>query len=205
MAGKVRIFGLVCGLLAPALAQAFETREFLAEKLEELSLPLPTPSHVVVCHGFACRYHTEIGLGSADQARLTQLLAHGRANPSAERLAIAQAIAWFEKRFGAEAGTSHAIARSNRRWPLGDPGQFDCIDTSTNTMELFLLLDELHLLHHHRLAMPVSRHLFVDGEPHTTAVLAEVHSGQRWAFDPWTHNNGELPDVLPVDVWLELD
>ncbi|MGZ5853785.1 MAG: hypothetical protein ACXWJ0_06550, partial [Xanthobacteraceae bacterium] len=76
---------------------------------------------------------------------------------------------------------------------------------STNTMELFLLLDEMHLLHHHRLALPVSRHLFVDGEPHTTAVLAEINGGQRWAFDPWTHNNGELPDVLPVDVWLALD
>jgi hypothetical protein len=141
---------------------------------------------LVVCHGFGCRYHTEIGLSHADHVRLTEILTKGRGSPAAERKSNAYALAWFEMRIGPEAGTTHAIARSNRRWPTGDPSQFDCIDTSENTMALFMVLDQLHLLHHHTLALPVSRHLFIDGEPHTTAVLTETKSDQAWAFDPWT-------------------
>ncbi len=205
MTARIAALGLVCGLaLLPPAASAFDVHELIAEKFEELSLPIPTPTKLVVCHGFACRYHTEIDLTRVDHTRLAHLMAPGRASPAAERKALAQAIAWFERRIGPEAGTSHAIARSNRLYPTGDPAQFDCIDTSTNTMALFVVLDRLHLLQHHDLALPVSRHLFIDGEPHTTAVLVESATGETWAFDPWTHNNGETPDVMPVKVWMTL-
>ena len=171
-----------------------------------MSLPVPTPARLVVCHGFGCRSHTEIGLGKADNTRLAQLMLPGRTSPASERKSIAQAVAWFERRVGPEAGTAKAVGRPNLKFPGGDPGQFDCVDTSTNTTALFYVMDTLHLFYHHHLALPVSRHFLLDGAgPHITAVLTENLTGQRWAFDPWTHNNGELPDVLPVESWISQD
>jgi hypothetical protein len=197
---------LVCGLFASSAgAQGLDTHSLLVEKFEEQSLPLPSPARLVVCHGFGCRYRTEIGLGKADFVRLAQVMSPGRASPAAERKAVAQAVVWFERRIAPEAGTAKAVARPNGKYPNGDPGQFDCVDTSTNMTSLFYVLETLRLFHHHKVSLPVSRHFIIDGMPHITAVLAEVKTGQRWAIDPWTHNNGELPDVLPVESWVSQD
>ena len=195
---------LFCGFLAsPAGAQGFDVHGLLIDKFYELSLPVPTPARVVVCHGFGCRIHTEVGLGPGDDARLTQILASGRGSAAAERKAIAQAMAWYERRVAFEAGTAKAVARPNARYPGGDPGQMDCVDTTANTMALFFVLETLHLLRHHSLALPVSRHILIDGAPHSTAVLRDIKSGERWAFDPWTRNNGELPEVMTLAKWLD--
>jgi hypothetical protein len=32
-------------------------------------------------------------------------------------------------------------------------------------------------------------------------VIEEKLSGKRWTVDPWTHDNGQLPDVWPVERW----
>jgi hypothetical protein len=189
---------------APAQAQ-FDVHGLYIDKFYELSLPIPTPARVVICHGFDCRARTEIGLGPADHARLAGILAQGRASPAAERKAIALAVAWFERRVAPEAGTTKAIGRPNSRYPGGNPGQMDCVDTTANTMTLFYVLETLHLFRHHSLALPVSRHVFVDGVPHSTAVLRDIKTGERWAFDPWTRNNGELPDVMPLASWIMRD
>lgn len=85
----------------------------------DLSLKLPTTAAVIVCHGFGCTHRTEIGLGSADRARLTTLLAAGRASAEAERRAVATAVAWFDRRVGPEAGTTRRIARAG----VSKPGQ----------------------------------------------------------------------------------
>jgi len=102
---------------------------------------------------------------------------------------------------GPAAGTKHrvALARSQN----GDPGEMDCIDLSSNNTGLFLILDQLHLLHHHRVDHPSSRGILVDGRlPHTTAVLSENRGGRKWAVDNWTHKYGETPDVRPLEQWL---
>ena len=65
------------------LARAQESA--IVQAYAELSLTLPTPSLVVVCHGFGCQQRTAIGLGAADRAKLVELLAPGRASAEAER------------------------------------------------------------------------------------------------------------------------
>jgi hypothetical protein len=32
-------------------------------------------------------------------------------------------------------------------------------------------------------------------------VVRERKSGQKWVVDGWTHSNGELPDVMPLETW----
>ena len=175
--------------------------EMFAEIYAELSLPMPTTSLIVACHGFGCRQRTEIALTPADRKQLASLLAAGKPSPVSERRAIANAVQWFDRRIGPVAGTTKRVARAAAA-ESSDPGQMDCIDTSANNTTLFVVLTQLKLLHHHRPELPVSRGLVIDVRlPHTTAVLSEVKSGQRWAVDNWTHAYGELPDVMPLEQW----
>jgi hypothetical protein len=173
----------------------------IAKRFEDMSLPTPTPSSVIVCHGFGCRFRTPVALSSADHAKLAQFLAAGRASAEAERKAVAQAVAWFERRVAPEAGTASAKAYATGVFDA-KPSQFDCIDSATNTTTTLLVLSELGLLKHHRLIAPVSRSPLLGlGVIHTTAVLVELQGGREWAIDSWVRNDGEPPDVLPLKQW----
>jgi hypothetical protein len=195
--------------LGPALAAAMtgttaftataEIDSTIVRRFETLSLSVPTTAGVIICHGFGCKFRTQIGLSRADYAHFSQLMSLGRASAEAERRAVAQTIAWFEKRVAPEAGTAKARAKATI---VGDSGQFDCVDASTNTTSLLLVLQQLGLLTHHRVQAPVSRGLGFH-TIHTTAVLRDVHSQVDWVFDPWTRNNGELPEVMPLAKWLD--
>jgi len=168
----------------------------------EVSLKLPTIALVTVCHGFGCTYRTEIGLGSGDRAKLSALLATGRASAPVERRAIATAVAWFDRRIGPQAGTTGRIARAGFLTRTG-PGQMDCIDTSRNVTSLLLILDQLRLMKHHQVNGPVARGFLLDGRAlHATAVLHETRSGKKWAVDNWTRSYGERPDVVPMERWM---
>ncbi len=170
--------------------------------LAEWSVPVPQPDGIIVCHGYGCQVRTEVGLSNADQTHLASLMARGRTSAAAERRAIAAAVAWFDRRVGPEAGTTGRIARAGIA-TASDPRQMDCIDLSLNNTGLFLILEELHLLHHHLVARPVGRGALIDGRlPHATAVLRDSHDGREWAFDSWTHRFGEQPDVKPLAAWL---
>jgi hypothetical protein len=173
----------------------------VAERFASFSLPTPTPTSVVVCHGFGCRFRTPIALSAADDAKLSQFLNTGHASAEAERKGVAQAVAWFERRVASEAGTARAKAYATGPFEA-KPSQFDCIDASTNTTTALLVLSELGLLKFHRLVAPVSRNPFLGlGVIHTTAVLVELQGGREWAIDSWVRNNGEPPDVLPLKTW----
>src|SRR5262249_49609380 len=132
---------------------------------------------------------------------LAQLMASGRKSPLAERSALATTLAWFDRRFGPVAGTMRHVARAGPS-QSGDPHQLDCIDTSRNTTSLFVVLEDLNLLKHHRIAGPESRGFVLAGKTiHTTAVLAERISGKKGAVDPWTRAYGELPEIMPLENW----
>jgi hypothetical protein len=182
-------------------AHAASVDALISKRFEDMSLPTPSPTSVVVCHGFGCRFRTMIGLSAGDRAKLTQIMASGHASAEAERKAVAQAVAWFERRVAPEAGTATAKAYATG---LVDakPSQFDCIDSSTNTTATLLVLTELDLFRYHRLIAPVSRSPFLGlGVIHTTAVLVEINGGKEWAIDSWVRNDGQEPDVLPLKTW----
>jgi len=168
------------------------------------SLMPPSTATLVVCHVFGCRDRTEVAFSTSDRARMMQILRSGQSSAAAERMAIAAAVAWFDRRVGPETGTVHHIARAGMG-DVSDPrSQFDCIDTSRNTTSLLLLLDELHLLKHHRVEQPAGRGALIDGRlPHATAVVAELDTQKEWAIDARTHAAGERPDVIPLERWMQ--
>ncbi len=190
------VLGVLCASLTDASALTIE------EAYASVSLSPPTTRLVVVCHDFGCAQRTPVGLSKGDLATLSSLLAPGRASAEAERRAIAAAGAWFDRRIGPAAGTTHRIARANGLG--GQVGQMDCIDTSRNSTSLLLILEQLHLLHHHKVEGPEARGFLLDGRgPHATAVLTDIHTGKQWAVDSWTHKYGEKPDVIPLEVWKQ--
>jgi len=199
---RCTVFGLVLGALCAAQSDAFAIS--ISEAYTSVSLSPPSPRLVIVCHDFGCQQRTPIGLGPGDLATLASLLAPGRASAEAERRAVAAAEAWFDRRVGPEAGTTHRVARATGLGGQGTKGQMDCIDTSRNSTSLLLILEQLHLLHHHKVEGPEARGFFLDGRgPHATAVLTDIHTGKQWAVDSWTHKYGEQPDVMPLDVWKQ--
>ena len=194
--------GLAAIICGPS-AYAYEVDSAVQAAYGGLSLTLPSPAGMTVCHGFGCRARTEIAFSAADRTRLAHIMRAGQASAAAERRAIAEAVAWLDRRVGPETGTQHHVARGGLYQMSNAESQFDCVDASTNSTSLLLVLDELHLLKHHRVEQTVSRGFLLDGRwPHATAVIAELPSQKEWAVDSWTHPAGELPDIMPLEQWL---
>lgn len=190
-------------LIVPQAELAFASDADAAAYLQKYDVPAPTTSQVVVCHGFGCKYRTAVALGSNDLARLRAILGSGRGSASSEINAIANAVAWFERRIGPVTGT-------NRRTPRAGPdeaglkSEADCIDESVNTTVLLLLASRLELLRYHEVTGPESRGYLLDMRyPHATAVVENTKTGIRWAIDPWTKRNGQRPDTLPIEKWMQ--
>jgi hypothetical protein len=199
MAWRKALILAVAGLCATAGSGSAVT---LTEAYASVSLSPPSAQLVVICHDFGCRQRTPVELGAGDIATLTSLLARGRASAEAERRAIAAAEAWFDRRVGPAAGTTHRVARATGLGGRSAVGQMDCIDTSRNSTSLLLVLEQLHLLHHHKVEGVEARGMLIDGlGPHATAVVTDIHTGKQWAVDSWTHKYGEKPDIMPLDVW----
>ena len=199
---RYTFFMCVVGALGASLGHASALT--IDQAYTSVSLSPPTPRMVVVCHDFGCAGRTPVGLSAGDLATLSSLMAPGRASAEAERRAIAAAAAWFDRRVGPAAGTTHRVAHATALHGESSVGQMDCIDTSRNSTSLLLILEQLHLLHHHKVEGPEARGFLLDGRgPHATAVLTDLHTGKQWAVDSWTHKYGEKPDVLPLDVWKQ--
>jgi len=202
LVSRYTMFMCAVGALVASLSGASALT--LNEAYASVSLLLPTTRLVVVCHDFGCAQRTPVALSSGDLSTLASLLAPGRASAEAERRAIAAAGAWFDRRVGPAAGTTRRVARATGFGGQGTVGQMDCIDTSRNSTSLLLILEQLHLLRHHKVEAPEARGYLLDGRgPHATAVLTDIHTGQKWAVDSWTRKYGEKPDILPLDVWMK--
>jgi hypothetical protein len=190
-------FGLLIAVAVVSMAQTpveFAVSE-IARQFAAASLPNPTINRVVICHGFACKFRTVIAFGPNDHAELRKIMTKVT-SPQAERVAVARAVAWYEKRIAPEAGTAGAKARSTES---GDPSQIDCVESSLNTTSALLMLQRLGLLRYHRV---VSRMLLDFAHfVHSTAVLTDLKTDQKWAVDTWVRNSGELPDVRPLADW----
>jgi hypothetical protein len=204
MRGRLRIAVVAALFALSASAQAADAVDpDVAAVLRNWSLPVPTPNRIVVCHGYNCLFRTEITLTGADHARFAAFLAAGAGSPQAERKQLGHLEAWYEKRVAPIAGTASAKARAGGGFHIGGTrGQFDCVDTTANTTSLLVVLSQLKLLRHHKVSTPISR-LLTGGGPHFTATIQEIRGGAKWTVDPWPHDNGQYPDIIAAERWLD--
>ena len=198
MRSRILIGALLLLSAAPAGAGSGDLDFGIAVVLERLSLPVPDPARPIVCHGFGCAYQTPIVLRPGDLARIKALFASVE-DAIDERRALAATMAWFEKRVAPEAGTAKSKARAGLG-SAGDPSQFDCLDKTSNTIEVLSVVARLGLLRYHVIDAPESRG-GIGSLPHTTAVMRERANGQKWVIDGWTHKNGEYPDIMKLERW----
>ena len=118
---------------------------------------------------------------------------------SNERAAIAMTVGNMENVVGQRTGTH--LDRGGNFTGFGQPGQMDCIDESTNTTTYMNMMAENNLLQHHSVMDRSTSFGFFAGAPHTTAVIGENSSGQRFAVDSWFYDNGQPPAILDIQTW----
>jgi hypothetical protein len=162
---------------------------------------MPTADGFTVCYSFGCQRRMELDLTDADRRTVAKLFVHAK-SAKAERDAVAHAVAWFDRRVGPVIGTNHRVANADIR-TLDAAHNFDCIDTSTNTTSLLLVLADWGLLHFHTVGYPRYRGNILIGQlSHNTAVLIERTSGHGWSVDMWTTHYGEPAEIMPIERWM---
>jgi hypothetical protein len=154
---------------------------------------------VEVCQNFACKQQQTVALSPQAIQSLRQIFIPAPSTAADERGRIRQTIAKLEQIIGARVGTSQDIGKNydpNRDYP----GQLDCIAESTNTTRYLELLTRLELLQWHQLQPRHYRSRYlIDG--HWTAVIEESASQQQYAVDSWYWDNGEPPEIQPLEDW----
>jgi hypothetical protein len=194
---------VAAGLLAgTARAPAIQISPELEQMYAAVSATPPTSDQMMVCYGFVCRLRTFLYFTAADRKALTAIMAEGRASPEAERKAVQKAVVWFDRRMGPILGTTARVARADFRH-RDDNHNFDCFDTTRNTVSLLLVLQDWKLFRHHTVGRPRFRgNILVGQTPHNTAVLTERTGGRDWVVDMWPKSYGQLPDVMTVEQWM---
>jgi hypothetical protein len=185
------VAGLALLCAGPTQADVFVRSDIITD---------PAPGQFSVCHGFSCAHVTQVSLNDAQWFAITSIFEKAASSPEEEREQIAGAIAKFETVVGVLAGTFGDLGENAVRG-LDLSGQMDCIDESTNTTTYLRLLAKAGYLRWHRVEDRVTRGWFLFGWPHTTAVVSERQSGQRWAIDSWFFANGHPPAIAPLQVW----
>ena len=183
-------------------ARAIEMSGEIAELYTTVAVAPPTAFDMSVCYGFVCRLRTVLAFSPADRAALTGILAKGTASPDAERKAVQQAVIWFDRRMGPVIGTSKRVKLADFRTGA-DAQNFDCWDTTRNTVSLLLVLQEWKLLRHHRVGNPKYRgNIWVGQTPHNTATLIDNQTKVAWVVDMWPTGYAEPPDVMTLERWM---
>lgn len=180
---------LVIPLNTMVLADTF-TRDDLITK--------PAPSGFTICYHGSCQDMTEVHL-SAEQWHSIRLNFENNNNPEQERENIRRAIARMETMVGEVTGTDVDKAKTFAH--LGEEGQLDCIDESTNTTFYLTMMLNDGLIRWHNIEDRETRGYFLFGWPHTTAVISDKQSRQKYAVDSWFLDNGERPYILPLQKW----
>lgn len=187
-----RLFcSLLCLLPVAVCADATVVTRVLRQEL--------APEHFDHCQGGGCYKVMTVELADEEWARVREIFVTPAADAEEERQNIAWAIGLMERIVGPKTGTE-----TDRAGTFGNsdfPGQLDCNDESTNSTNYMRMLSAQGLLQYHEILDTKTRGFFLNGWPHTTAVIREIESGRNFAVDSWFHDNGVPPEILPLEVW----
>ena len=160
-------------------------------------------SAVPVCFHHGCESVKRVSLTDEHWSRLIRHFTPAAESAADEREQIRRAIAEMEQITGELAGTSGDIAGDLASFGTLEP-QMDCIDESSNTTTYLTLFEQSQLLRWHTVEPRATRgYLFVGGWPHYTALVRDEQTGDQWVIDSWFRDNGELPDVVSLDIWKD--
>jgi hypothetical protein len=159
----------------------------------------PSLNQFEVCQGGGCAQINQLSISALEWESVVQLFKIKAANSAEERLQIGQAIGLFEQIVGAKNGTlgDRAGTFDNSDYK----GQLDCNDEAINTTTYMRLLKANGLMPLHEIEDTRTRNFFFTGWPHTTAVIRDVKTGERFAVDSWFYDNGHAATIVPFATW----
>lgn len=192
---------LMAALAAGLLAGCAGGRDVpIAQRIRSLHTEMPpTPAGFILCAGHGCRERHMIHLTPAEWDRIRARFDPAPPDPAAERAAIARAVAALEALSGAQSGTSADKAGTYAH--MFAAHQLDCADETVNVTTYLRMMAADGLLVWHRPAGRVHRGRFIDSLPHMAPTIIDRRTGTAWVVDAWYHDNGEPPEIVPVDVW----
>ncbi len=196
----VRTIGLLVLLGLSACDPAQRPVDSIAEIRSRFSLPEAQPSAFLVCHGHGCQTRTAVSLAATQWEQVRTLMLPPAPDAVTERQRIAQATALLETLVAPQAGTGGDVGGTFSGLGRGK-GQLDCEDEAINTTQYLVMMHRDGLLRFHT---PVGRRWrgnFLNGWPHTTAIVVENASGREWAIDSWFEDNGRPAHVVAADIW----
>jgi len=164
---------------------------------DDLILP-PSPDRFTICYHGSCDEIAEVNL-STDQWLSIRSIFSDNNNARQERENIGRAVARMETIVGKITGTH--VDKAGVFAHLGEEGQLDCIDESTNTSFYIIMMINDGLIRWHTIEDRETRGYFLFGWPHTTAVIRDTQSAQKYAVDSWFLDNGYPPYILPLEQW----
>lgn len=160
--------------------------------------------HFNICWGGGCETVSLVSISAAEWQPVANIFTESPGSFIAdaaelERSHIAFAIGVLETIVGVKTGTSKDKAGTfdNSAYP----GQLDCNDEATNSTTYMRLLQQAGFIKLHAIEDSRTRSFFFNGWPHSTAVIREIKTGERYAVDSWFYDNGHPATVVPFALW----
>jgi hypothetical protein len=159
----------------------------------------PTLSAFEICHSGGCADVSPVSLNNEEWQQVRAVFAKNAKNAAEERAQIAQAIGVLEGLVGNKIGTSDDLAGTFGNSNHG--GQLDCNDEAINSTTYMRLLKANGLMPLNEIEDTRTRNFFFTGWPHSTAVIHDIKTGERFAVDSWFYNNGHAATIVPFTHW----
>ncbi len=191
---------LISRLLFSIIALAINNHALAAlSDMSRIFRQTPSLKQFEVCQGGGCAEVNQLFVSTEEWNSVAQLFQNKANNANEERLQISQAIGTLEKIIGAKNGT--ATDRAGTFDNADFPGQLDCNDEAINTTTYMRLLKANGLLQFHEIEDTRTRNFFFTGWPHSTAMIREIQTKERFAVDSWFYDNGHAATVVPFASW----
>ena len=169
----------------------------------------PSLEHFNICWGGGCETVSLVSITAAEWQSVADVFTQNvnilnastlAINPAEqERSNIAIAIGVLETIVGQKTGTSEDKAGTFDNSAYS--GQLDCNDEAINATTYMRLLTQAGFIKLHVIEDIRTRNFFFTGWPHTTAVIHEVKTGERYAVDSWFYDNGHPATIVPFSLW----
>jgi hypothetical protein len=159
----------------------------------------PQLSAFEICQGGGCAEISKTSLTELEWNAVTRIFNVPAKDAETERQKIAQAIGLLEDLVGKKVGTSADLAGTFFDGKLA--GQQDCNDEAINSTTYMRLLKNNGYMPLHEIEDTRTRNFFFTGWPHTTAVIREIKTGERYAVDSWFYDNGHAATIVPFKQW----
>jgi hypothetical protein len=159
----------------------------------------PQLNQFEVCQGGGCAQFNQVAISAVEWSSVAQLFKIKATNSADERMQISKAIGVLEQIVGSKVGTTGDLAGTFNNSDF--KGQLDCNDEAINTTTYMRLLKSNGFMPFHEIEDTRTRNFFFTGWPHTTAVIHDIKSGERYAVDSWFYDNGHAATIVPFAQW----